>query len=318
MKITSSTMQSTSSMAYERTEAFYESVRIQNTAIQRPQGTPPVNSKSQNSEEEVLDPKLRSIVAILERLIGKKITVSSFRAQESGSLQFSGADRSASARVGWGMEISRSYSLHEEQSLSMSFSGQIETEEGKKMEFSLNLRFSREFNLTQSAAFRAGDALSDPLVISLDGTSPIGNGKFAFDLIEGGGAENIPFLSGESGFLTLDKNGDGKVTDGGELFGPRSGDGFAELAQLDEDKNGWIDDNDTQFKALKLWIKTGESDRIVTLKEAGIGALSLQAIRGEFDFKDSSNTTLARLQNTSVALSESGEAKALFGLDVAV
>lgn len=315
MKITSSTMESVSSMAYTRSEAFHESVRIQNTAAQRPQ-TPPLHAKSQNSEEEVLDPKLRAIVAMLERLMGKKITVSSFRAQESGSLQLSGADRSA--RVGWGMEISRSYSLHEEQSLAMSFSGQIETEEGKKMEFSLNLQFSREFSLTQSTTFRAGDALSDPLVISLDGASPIGNGKFAFDLIEGGGAENIPFLSKESGFLTLDKNGDGKATDGGELFGPRSGNGFAELAQLDEDKNGWIDDNDTQFKALKLWIKTEENDRFVTLKEVGIGALSLQAIQGEFDFKDSSDTTLARLQNTSVALSESGEAKALFGLDLAV
>lgn len=316
MKITSSTIESASSMVYARSEAFHESVRIQNTAAQRPQSAPPVNSKSQNSEEEVLDPKLRAIVAVLERLMGKKITVSSFHAQGNGSLHFSDAD--GAPRVGWGMEISRSYSLHEEQSLAMSFSGKIETEEGKKMEFSLNLQFSREFTLTQSTTFRAGDALSDPLVISLDGASPIGNGKFAFDLIEGGGAENIPLLSGESGFLTLDKNGDGTVSDGGELFGPRSGDGFAELAQLDEDQNGWIDDNDTQFKALKLWIKTEESDRILTLKEAGVGALSLQAIRGEFDFKDSSNTTLARLQNTSIALSESGEAKALFGLDVAV
>ncbi|MCK9373309.1 MAG: hypothetical protein M0P91_08930 [Sulfuricurvum sp.] len=310
MKIGSSTMESVAAMHYNRSEESRESVRIQNTA------TRPAQSKeSPFSEEETLDPKLRAIVNVLERLMGKKITVTSFRAEGNGSLQLS---NDGTPRVGWGMEAMSSYSLHEDQSLAMGFSGKVITEEGKEMSFSLNLQFSREFNLTQSTTFRSGDALSDPLVISLDGSSPIGTGKFAFDLIEGGGVENIPLLAGENGFLTLDKNRDGKVSGGSELFGPKSGNGFSELAQLDDDKNGWIDENDSQFKALKLWIKTDETDRLVTLKEVGIGALSLQALKGEFDFKDSSNATQARLQNTSVALTESGEAKAVFGLDVAI
>lgn len=311
MKIVSSTLESASAMFYNRSEETNESVRIQNTASGRVQN----KSDSPLSEEEILDPKLRAIVAVLERLMGKKITLSAFRSDGNAALLL-GND--GQPRVGWGMEATSSYSLHEEQSLAMSFSGTVTTQEGKEMNFSLNLQFNREFNLSQSTTFRAGDALSDPLVISLDGGSPIGSGKFAFDLIEGGAVENIPLLSGESGFLTLDKNHDGVVNNGSELFGPRSGNGFNELALLDEDNNGWIDENDSQFKGLKLWIKTDESDRLLTLREVGIGALSLQALKGNFDFKDSSNTTLARLQNTSVALSESGEAKALFGLDLAV
>jgi hypothetical protein len=37
---------------------------------------------------------------------------------------------------------------------------------------------------------------------------------------------------------------DGRVNDGRELFGPRTGDGFAELAAYDDDGNNWIDEND--------------------------------------------------------------------------
>jgi hypothetical protein len=38
-------------------------------------------------------------------------------------------------------------------------------------------------------------------------------------------------------------------TNGAELFGARSGDGFAELAALDGDGNGWIDEGDAAWQA---------------------------------------------------------------------
>jgi hypothetical protein len=31
------------------------------------------------------------------------------------------------------------------------------------------------------------------------------------------------------------------------LFGPQTGNGFAELAEYDEDKNNWIDENDSIY-----------------------------------------------------------------------
>ncbi len=312
MKIESSIVNNFSSMNYVKNEASTQSIRFEKTT---PINAPP---KESEFEETNLDPKLRTMVAILEELTGKKISMKSFRSDGSASLQRQSADENGEKRFGWGLEITNEYSLHEEQSLDINSSGSVRTEDGKEIDFTLNVQFHREFSLTQSTKFRAGDALSDPLVISLDGNAPIGQGRFDFDLIKGGAIEHIPNLSTNSGFLTLDKNNDGKVNDGSELFGPKSGDGFTELAKLDEDKNGWIDENDSSFKSLKLWVKTAEDDKTITLKEAGIGALSLDAVKGSFDFKDSSNTTIAQLQKTSVALSENGEAKALFGLDVAV
>ena len=57
---------------------------------------------------------------------------------------------------------------------------------------------------------------------------------FYFDLDADGKEEEISVLNG-SGYLALDKNGDGTINDGSELFGTRNGDGFADLAQYDED-----------------------------------------------------------------------------------
>ncbi len=37
---------------------------------------------------------------------------------------------------------------------------------------------------------------------------------------------NIAFATGNSGFLAFDKNADGMINDGSELFGPESGNGF--------------------------------------------------------------------------------------------
>lgn len=56
---------------------------------------------------------------------------------------------------------------------------------------------------------------------------------FAFDIDLDGHADQIAFVGTGSGFLALDRNGDGEINDGSELFGPESGDGFAELAAYD-------------------------------------------------------------------------------------
>lgn len=60
--------------------------------------------------------------------------------------------------------------------------------------------------------------------------------KFYFDLDADGTADRISMLKSGSGFLALDKNGNGKIDDGSELFGTQSGDGFADLEEYDIDK----------------------------------------------------------------------------------
>ena len=77
---------------------------------------------------------------------------------------------------------------------------------------------------------------------------------FYFDLDADGEEEEISMLKG-SGYLALDKNEDGIINDGSELFGTGNGDGFADLARYDEDGNGWIDENDSIWSKLKIWCK---------------------------------------------------------------
>ncbi|MCK7491413.1 MAG: hypothetical protein MZW92_06645 [Comamonadaceae bacterium] len=91
----------------------------------------------------------------------------------------------------------------------------------------LSLTMERTFMSSgERLSLRAGDAAKDPLVIGFDGTAAeLSDTTFSFDLDgkrRGGG---YPFFVGTgSGFLVLDKNGDGvTVNDGSELFRARRG-----------------------------------------------------------------------------------------------
>jgi len=129
-------------------------------------------------------------------------------------------------------------------------------------------------------------------------------GKVSFDLNSDGNAESISFVAGGSGFLALDKNGDGKVNNGGELFGPQTGSGYGELAAYDGDHNGWIDENDAVFSKLRIWSEDGLS----TLLEKGIGAISISSADTPFAMKDSAGASQGNVSSTGVYLSESGAA----------
>ena len=71
------------------------------------------------------------------------------------------------------------------------------------------------------------DALFDPLIVNIGSdTADVCDQTFKFDLDADGTEDEISMLGKGSGFLALDKNGDGKINDGSELFGTKSGDGF--------------------------------------------------------------------------------------------
>ena len=130
----------------------------------------------------------------------------------------------------------------------------------------------------------------------------------------------ISELGKGSGFLALDKNGDGKVNDGNELFGTKSGDGFKDLKAYDEDGNHWIDENDSIFQKLKVWMKDEEgNDILLDLKEADIGAIYLGNANTEYSFKDDSLNTNAVLRKTGVYVKEStGKVGTVSHVDLAV
>jgi hypothetical protein len=99
-----------------------------------------------------------------------------------------------------------------------------------------------------------------------------------FDIDADGEQDNIAQLNAGFGYLALDQNGDNKINDGSELFGALSGNGFADLAQYDQDKNGYIDENDDIFDQLQIWVKNENEDKLVSLKEAGIGAIATENV----------------------------------------
>ncbi len=121
------------------------------------------------------------------------------------------------------------------------------------------------------------------------------DGGVHFDLDKNGFAEKTAWIGTEDGFLALDRNGNGIIDDGGELFGDQvdldgrlAASGFEALKQLDDNVNsetgeigdGVIDKNDSRFSDLRVWIDANhngktDSGELKTLDELGITSISL-------------------------------------------
>ena len=119
--------------------------------------------------------------------------------------------------------------------------------------------------------------------------------------------------------LALDANGKARPEDGGALFGARTGNGFAELAAYDQDKNGWIDEGDAVYQRLGVWGRDANgAERVRSLAEAGVGAISLGKVATRMDLRGSDGALEGRLQATGVYLAESGRAGLAQQIDLAV
>lgn len=218
-------------------------------------------------------------------------------------------------------QMNMSYYHDEAEQTQFSTVGTVKTADGREINFNLGLSMSRRFQeYVQTTSAGEFVQLTDPLVINLDtNMTTLSDQKFEFDLDCDGVKDRISQLGGGNGFLALDKNGDGIINDGSELFGTKSGDGFADLAQYDEDGNGWIDENDAIFEKLLIWAKDENGkDELYTLKEAGVGAMCLQ--RAETDFALNSlknNQTNGRIRSTGIFLYENGNVGTMQQLDLA-
>jgi hypothetical protein len=100
----------------------------------------------------------------------------------------------------------------------------------------------------------------DPLVIDLNANGieltdvSRGNGV-RFDITGDGAKETTSWVAATDGFLAYDRNSNGAIDNGSELFGDQNGavDGFAELAKYDDDSNGMIDSHDAIYAKLNVW-----------------------------------------------------------------
>jgi hypothetical protein len=154
-----------------------------------------------------------------------------------------------------------------------------------------------------SAALQSKGTKKDfqsPLVLDLDGDQTLNlidawdeSSPIYFDINGDGTKTNIGWIGDGEGLLFIDRNGDGVVTDGRELFSEfsyaneleiaprqRFDHGFAALAQFDHNADEVIDVADPAFKFMRVWIDRNrnaisEASEILSLKEAKVAWLNL-------------------------------------------
>lgn len=219
------------------------------------------------------------------------------------------------------MNTTASEYYEEQENTSFSTVGTVRTQDGREIQFQLDLSMSRSFQQYYETNYEKEVVqMVDPLVINLDSNiASLSDQKFEFDLDADGVKDSISMLGSGSGYLALDKNGDGIINDGSELFGTRSGDGFADLAQYDLDHNGWIDENDEIFDKLLIWSKNEKGgDELYTLKKAGVGAICLQKAATSFSLNNlRTNQVNGAIRSTGIFLYENGNVGTMQHIDVA-
>lgn len=126
---------------------------------------------------------------------------------------------------------------------------------------------------------------TSPIVLDLDGdgieTTPLDAVYFDFDGNKL--AEKTAWVGADDGLLALDRNGDGRINDGSELFGNNTrlangqlaANGFQALAELDANADGIINNQDAAYATLRVWRDVNgngysEASELITLEQAGV------------------------------------------------
>ena len=122
---------------------------------------------------------------------------------------------------------------------------------------------------------------SDPLILNLDDSdfSFNPNETVTFDLDADGTLDQFANLAIGNAFLAFDKNSNGKIDSGHELFGDTGGEinGFADLANYDDNADQIIDANDRIFNSLLLMEFDNQSNQYTqSLNDQNITSISLQ------------------------------------------
>lgn len=145
-----------------------------------------------------------------------------------------------------------------------------------------------EFQFEFSASVKVTEAeiqQSDPITFDLDGdgielTSYKQGARF--DITGSGRVVQTAFVTGGDGFLAIDRNGNGMIDNGTELFGDQNGaaNGYEELAKYDSNGDSIINAKDKDFGKLLLFKDNGnartESGELMSLGAAGITEMSLK------------------------------------------
>ncbi|WP_449126298.1 calcium-binding protein, partial [Pseudomonas viridiflava] len=139
--------------------------------------------------------------------------------------------------------------------------------------------------------FGEAETATSPLVLDLDGdgveTLSISSGVY-FDHDKNGFSESTGWVGKDDGLLVLDRDNDGKIDSGSELFGnntsvltgQKAANGFLALAGFDDNKDGVFDSQDTAFSQVSVWVDgnssgTVDAGELLALDQAKISSISL-------------------------------------------
>jgi hypothetical protein len=272
------------------------------------------------------DPKSEQLMLLLETLFKlKRITRVDLHATASQqqqlsltqSQQISQSATAADGRSESGFSYDDQQTYAESEKMALSMAGTLTTDDGRQFSFSYEYRMERTLVQQRSTQIRAGSAaVQDPLVLDVGGVTGQPGGLSGvttpFDLHGNGGQDRLPVPAAGWRYLV---QGAQSPVNGSALFGPRSGQGFAELAAMDVDGNGFVDAGDPGFTDLHLWdgVHTPEP-----LAKYGIGALAVRSVTAPFRFAGADGITQGQNQRSGMYVTDQGRVGAMHQIDVAV
>jgi hypothetical protein len=264
--------------------------------------------------EPRLDPKTEKILKLLERVFGMK-GVRAF-AIKMEALKGDVQTAQQQQQPNWGLEYDRTEVRAEIEESSLRAEGTFTLDDGRSFAFSLSFTQRRESVSVSHQSLRLGNAVAkDPLALDLDGDGlAFTSDLTALDLDRDGSVERFRSLAAGDAWLAYDRDGDGRVSDGSELFGPATGQGFAELAALDADDNGLVDAGDAAWARLGLW----NGARLTPLAQSGVAAIATASVALPFAHQASDGSAAAAGRSGGVWLGEDGRAGAAMQVDVYV
>ena len=286
-----------------------------------------VSPPARSADGSVKDYDSATLVVMLKSLIGRLLELLTGQlrnGQEAAHARFGQQAGLIEARGGHTVEVSREITTqvtrHEAEQTDFKASGQVRTADGRCIGFDLGLCMARDYVSNETAIQSDTAVLHDPLIINFAGNAAeLCGRRIDFDLDGDGKCEAVDRLGSGSGYLAIDRNADGVINDGSELFGAKSGDGFADLEKLDSDTNHWIDESDPAYASLRVWRPDVEGRRALqTLAEAQIGAVYLGRVETPFSLNDAENRVRGVVRSSGVYLNEGGIAGTIQQVDLAV
>lgn len=198
------------------------------------------------------------------------------------------------------------------QAVQASFSGELQLTDGSSISFAFDFSMAvswARYSYTEQP-------LQDPLVVSLTG-SPVQltEQNMLFDLNSNGNKVKLPQLAAQQYYLAADRSQDQQINNGAELFGPQTGQGFAELAKFDDNGNGFIDPGDDIWQYLYLW---RPNEQLLCMNDTKLGAFSISSAATPMPLLDKQQHKTGEIQRSGLAFTADAKPVLVQQIDLVV